>query len=121
MRVVIVDDSPIVTKMIEAHLSRLGYEVHAFNSPFGISNKVRELKPQVVLMDLGMPGLSGDKLLGFFKGHGNEFRVIVVSSAEENELKDLVTKGLAHDYYVKGKPLDTLVEKIIYQVNTLSA
>ena len=116
-KVVIVDDSPIVTKMLDACLSRRGYEVCVFNSPFGVSNKLRDLNPDVVLMDLGLPGISGDQLLKTFKRlEGVKFHTIIISSAGETELQALVSKGLAHDYYVKGAPIELLVEKVIRQV-----
>ena len=116
-KVVIVDDSPIVTKMLDACLSGRGYEVCAFNSPFGVSSKLRGLNPDVVLMDLGLPGLSGDQLLNIFKGlEGVKFRTIIVSSAGEAELQALVSKGVAHDYFVKGAPIELLVEKVVRQV-----
>ena len=116
-KVLIVDDSPIVTKLIESHLVRKGFEVSILNSPFGVSNKIREFKPHVVLMDLGLPGLSGEKLLTMFQETEKEpFKAILISSADESELKGMVRRGLASDYFIKGEPLDLLVDKVVRQI-----
>src|SRR6185369_273655 len=69
-KVLIVDDSPIVTKLIEATLITNGFVVEVSNTAFGVSQKIREFQPQVLLMDLGLPGLSGDALLGLIKNSG---------------------------------------------------
>lgn len=120
-RVLIVDDSPLVTNMVESYLFQKGYEVTALNTPFGVSNKIREFEPHVILMDLGLPGLSGEKLLDLCNGLASrEFRTIVISSKEEAFLKSLVSRGIADDYFVKGAPLNVLAEKINHQVQILS-
>ena len=119
-RVLIVDDSQIVTKMVGGFLSRKGFDVEVTNSPFGVSNRLREFRPQILLMDLGLPGLKGDKLLELCSTVGCEFRTIIVSSAEEKELKSVVAQGLAHDFFMKGAPLEQLEYKINQQILCLS-
>jgi hemerythrin len=111
-KVLIVDDSPIVTKLIAATLTAQGFTVEVSNSSFGVSNKIREFQPQVLLMDLGLPGLSGDALLGIIKESGATCHTIIVSSAPEAEMQNHVRKGLANDYYIKGTSLNLLVDKI---------
>lgn len=111
-KVLIVDDSPIVTKLIAATLATQGFTVEVSHSSFGVSNKIREFQPQVLLMDLGLPGLSGDALLGIIKESGVTCHTIIVSSAPEAEMQGHVRKGLANDYYIKGTPLNVLVDKI---------
>lgn len=114
-KVLIVDDSPIVTKLIEATLVMHGFKVEVANSSFGVSNKIREFQPQVLLMDLGLPGLSGDALLGILKESGVKCHTIIISSAPESEMKSHVANGLANDFYLKGTPLTVLVDKILHQ------
>jgi hemerythrin len=115
-KILIVDDSPIVTKLIEATLEKHGFEVEVSHTSFGVSNRIREFQPQVLLMDLGLPGLSGDALLGIIKESGVSCQTIIVSSAPEAEIQTHVSKGLANDYYLKGTPLEILVDKIRHLV-----
>jgi len=112
--VLLVDDSPIVTKLVSSYLSDKGFKVEVANSSFGVSNKVKELKPEVILMDLGLPGLSGENLIALFKKRDAGFncKVVLFSSAHEQEMKDIVARGVADDYFVKGGSLRDLEAKI---------
>lgn len=113
MRVLIVDDSMIVTKMMSQFLTSCGYTVDTSNSPFGVSNRIRETQPDLILMDLGLPGLSGESLLSLARkgGEGAGPKMVIISTNVE-EMRDLVAKGLADDFFVKGSPLHELEAKI---------
>jgi DNA-binding response OmpR family regulator len=122
IRILLVDDSPIVTNMVSSYLSDKGYSVAVVNSPFGVSNKIREFKPQVVLMDLGLPGLSGAKLMHMCKEKEDVpvCRIVIFSSVNEDEMRTLVDSGLADDYFIKGGSLKALETKIRHQADALS-
>jgi DNA-binding response OmpR family regulator len=112
MKVFLVDDSATVREMVSRYLTTCGYEVRTSESPFGASSIIRDWNPQVVLMDLGLPGLSGENLLGIVRKKGTESpRAILISSSEE-KMRDLVSTGVADDYFVKGNPLHELESKI---------
>lgn len=113
-RVMLVDDSAIVTKMVSKYLSERGYEVEVTNSPFGVTGRLKEYMPDVVLMDLGLPGLSGEKLLELCRGNKecSATKIVLFSSSDEQKMKDLVSGGLAHDYFMKGGSLQDLENKI---------
>jgi len=123
IKVLLVDDSPIVTKMVSNYLSEKGYKVDFANSPFGVSSKIKEFQPQILLMDLGLPGLSGEKLINLCRKNHDDLhlqcRVVLFSSANEEEMKDMVAKGLAHDYFMKGGSLKDLENKIHVQMAAL--
>lgn len=114
----LVDDSSIVTNMVSSYLSSKGYQVSVSNSPFGVSNKVKEFKPQVILMDLGLPGLSGEQLIRVCR-EKEDCRVVLFSSTDEDVMKDMVGRGVANDYFLKGGSLKDLEDKIRAQARTL--
>ena len=58
-RVLVVDDEPEITDIVEAFLSEAGYAVAAENSPANAVSKVNEFKPNVILLDIMMPGMDG--------------------------------------------------------------
>jgi len=113
-RILVVDDNPLVIKLTSQYLSRHGYEVAVSEGPFGVLNKVREFAPDVILLDLMMPGLSGTKLVELLKDariyHG--FQVILFSSEDEKAQSALIERGLAYSYFFKGQSLEGLSEKI---------
>ncbi len=118
-RIMVVDDSPLVTGMIAQYLCQKGYEVRASNSPFGILNALKEFAPHVLLIDLGLPGLRGETVARLCRENsgGHQPRIIVISSEEEDDLRQVVASGLADDYFVKGTDFDLLELKIAFQTS----
>lgn len=121
IKVLLVDDSPIVTNMVSSYLVHHGYEVSVTNSPFGVSSKIKEFQPQVLLMDLSLPGLSGEKLINLCRKKDGELncRIILFSSVGDEEMKELVDKGIGNDYFLKGGSLKELEQKIRNQAGSL--
>jgi CheY-like chemotaxis protein len=62
MKILIVDDSPSSLKLMERIVATLGHEVATHLGPFGTVSEVSRWRPDVVLLDLEMPGLRGDSL-----------------------------------------------------------
>ena len=58
-RIVVVDDQPDVLETLGLLLRRDGHDVRAFGDPRAAVDAVRAERPDVLLTDLGMPGLSG--------------------------------------------------------------
>ncbi|HEX5277779.1 MAG TPA: response regulator [Fluviicoccus sp.] len=73
---------------------------------------VRELKPDVVLMDIQMPGIGGleatRKLLNAFP----QVRILAVTVCDEEPLPSLLMKAGAAGYMTKGTPLPDMVAAI---------
>ena len=59
LRILVIDDMPSITNFMNILLKKLGHEVIiANNGPEGIA-KAREFKPELILCDIGMPGMDG--------------------------------------------------------------
>ncbi len=65
--VLIVDDDPSVLDLLQRSLSREGYTVHTLSNPGETLEKVRQLKPVSVILDVMLPGQDGWSLLGALK------------------------------------------------------
>ena len=63
LKVLIVDDDRTCREMIDAVLSELGHTVLTRDNPLGTSAEILRERPDVVLLDINMPTLSGDELL----------------------------------------------------------
>ena len=59
LRILIADDNPDIANSLKILLDGLGYETHTVNTGEAAISAVAALKPQVILMDIGLPGLSG--------------------------------------------------------------
>jgi len=58
-KVLVVDDEPEITEVIEAFLQSSGYEVFTENSPVVVVERVKEYKPDIILLDIMMTGMDG--------------------------------------------------------------
>ncbi len=58
-KVLVIDDEPEITEIIEAFLSNAGYDVQVENSAVEGLAKARSYKPDVVLLDIMMPVMDG--------------------------------------------------------------
>lgn len=87
VRVLVVDDDPDQTEMVARVLTRRGFVVEAANSPFGVSNKARSFNPDLIILDVNIPALSGDQLVGLIRKNSqlDNTRIILFSAMDEDE------------------------------------
>jgi len=70
--IIVVDDSRIVLDYVQDVLQGAGHNVVTVESPFGISGAVQRHHPDLVLVDVNMPALSGDALISIARRHAGE-------------------------------------------------
>jgi CheY-like chemotaxis protein len=63
LKVVVVDDDEIQLTVLKAWLGSQGHTVVTQNGPVGTTNTLLQEQPDIVLLDVVMPGLTGDALL----------------------------------------------------------
>ena len=66
-RIIVVDDEPEITEIIEAFLDNAGYNVKVENHPQNAIQLVREFKPDLILLDIMMPGTDGYQICNQIK------------------------------------------------------
>ena len=59
-RVLVVDDDPLIRNAVGDVLEKGGYAVDTHDSGFGLIVAIRDHRPDLVLLDVSMPGLRGD-------------------------------------------------------------
>jgi two-component system, NarL family, nitrate/nitrite response regulator NarL len=113
LRVVIADDHPYYREGLARLLRKNGIEVvgEASNGEAAI-RAAKETAPDVVIMDLNMPGMSGAEATRRLLEHAPESRVIMLSvSAQDEDVTDAM-RGGASGYLVKEAPVDQVIEGI---------
>jgi len=76
--VLVVDDEPQITEIIEAFLSNSGYEVHVTNVASEGLRLAKQLKPDVILLDIMMPDIDGYSLCNDLKADNDTSSIPVV-------------------------------------------
>jgi DNA-binding response OmpR family regulator len=108
----IIDDDKLITTIYSDFFASKGFIVSSTNSSFGVSNGIRSLEPDVILLDMNLPGLSGKGLLNVIACKVDCKIVLISSDSQKTEMEALVESGHAHDYFIKGEPLVKLRHKI---------
>src|SRR5690349_11731889 len=103
-RVLVVDDEPLVTRGLSSLLSRRGLVVTAVNDPLRFWTSLEEAKPNLVLLDLEMPKISGVELCRVIRNdrRWSELPVIFLSGHTDQVSVHRVFSAGADDYV--GKP-----------------
>lgn len=105
-RILIVDDDPAHLESTKGILEAEGYEVATHSQPFGSTNAITTFNPHLVLLDVNMPGLSGEKLAEVYRGNGRirHVRVMLYSSNDEDSLRAASRRLQLDGYVCKGNP-----------------
>jgi len=107
-RVLVVDDEPQVVSMLEEVLLSLGYETAgAFDGATAL-RLVPVYQPDVVLLDLAMPGMSGLEVFDGLHRNHPQIPVVVVTANQDAELGRQTLAEGAFDYVMKPFDLDVL-------------
>lgn len=113
-RVLLVDDHALFRKGIASLLNNLPeIEIvgEAGSGEEGI-RKASELKPDIVILDVEMPGLSGVETVDFIKKELPDCKVVMLTiSDEDNNLFNSIKNG-AQGYLLKSMDPDVLIEEI---------
>jgi CheY-like chemotaxis protein len=78
-RVLIADDEPEILELLSEVLSDHGYEVCTASTGAGALEAVPSFRPDVIVVDVTMPGLSGPEVLDGLRRSGSEVPVIAIS------------------------------------------
>jgi two-component system, OmpR family, KDP operon response regulator KdpE len=108
-RVLVVDDQPKVLKFIEIGLKIRGYIVYCATSGEQALQTIRQEKPDVMLLDMVMPGKDGFEVLRELRGF-SKMPVIAFSASPGNQ--DPAMQAGANDFMHKPFDPDEMVKKI---------
>ncbi len=114
--ILIIDDDMYIGDMLEEILIKEGYGVFRAYSGTEALLVLSDITPDLVLLDLMLPGLEGDKVLLQIKG----IPVIVVSAKADVNLKVNLLLGGAADYITKPFHTKELLARIAVQLRNVA-
>lgn len=112
LRVLVVDDEPAIRRFLRTSLKTEGYEVLEEETGEGALGEIRRREPDLVMLDLGLPGIDGLEVIRQVRGAGSIVPIIVLivraDEAGKVEARDLGTD----DYVTKPFGVDELLARI---------
>jgi two-component system, OmpR family, KDP operon response regulator KdpE len=111
-RVLVVDDEPEIRRALRTGLGYHDFEVRAVETGGEALTQAAAWRPDVVLLDLGLPGMSGFEMLAQLRQRGNRAAVIVVSVMPNETDKVRALDLGADDYVVKPFGMQELSARI---------
>lgn len=117
--VLVIDDSAIAIQKVKDVLKPAGYEVEGLDLVIHLPKMVKENPPDVILLDLSMPALSGINVATFIKRYESKPIPIVIYSSRPREELAAVARDLdAAGYVQKGDPDAVLIQAVRAAVKT---
>ena len=111
-RVLVVDDEPNITELVSIGLRYEGFDVSSAHDGRGALRAVRELKPELVILDVTMPDIDGLEVVRRMRAENIWMPVIFLTArdAVEDKIAGLTVGG--DDYIAKPFSLDELVARV---------
>ena len=112
LRVLLVDDEESYLQTAAKVFRRSGFDVELCTTGRDAVDLLRERTYQVVVLDLKMPGMNGQEVLGKIRDHHPAVQVIILTGhASADDAAACLTRG-AFDFLVKPGDLSHLMERV---------
>jgi DNA-binding NtrC family response regulator len=105
----IVDDEAVAREGLKLALKKKNYQVAAYESAESALKAIDERPPDLVLLDIGLPGMSGVEALGIVKERHPEVIVVMITAYEDVPTVVSSMKNGAYEYVVKPVQMDALL------------
>jgi len=113
--ILVVDDNPDNVEILRAFLESRGYAVSQAPDGRTALARMEQVRPELVLLDVMMPGMDGWQVCRTIKNHpefGGSTRVVMVTAKGAFEDKFEGLRNGADDYVVKPVDFKDLLEKV---------
>jgi two-component system OmpR family response regulator len=106
--ILVVDDDELHLELARVLLEDDRVEVLTHHNGYGVPERVKALQPDLVLVDINMPGLSGDRLARLLRDSDdtNHVPIVFYSSNDEDSLREIVSTCDVRGYICKGNPAE---------------
>lgn len=108
--VLVADDETSIRKLYQRELQREGYNVVFASNGQDAIKKARETSPDLVIMDIRMPGMNGIEAMGRILEENNEIPVVI--NTAYSSYKDSFLSWSADAYITKSSDLTELKDTI---------
>ena len=110
--VLVVDDEPAIRRFLRTSLKAQGYHVLEAQDGQEALNTIGQTVVDVVVLDLGLPGLDGFEVIEKLRKSGSSVPIVVLSSRTDEAGKVRALDMGADDYVTKPFGMDELLARI---------
>lgn len=114
------DDDSDILEVLQYILEDSGYEVETLSNGHNLFTKIKELQPDLILLDIMLGGLDGRELCRNLKSakETHDIPVILISASHYISLSSLSQNGGPDDFIAKPFDIDVLLRSVKRQLNT---
>ena len=113
-RILVVDDNVDSAESLELLLRLDGHTVESVYSPEEAIERARTFDPQVILLDIGLPGMDGYEVARRIRASGSRARIVAITGyGREEDVKRALASGF-DSHLVKPVDLKTLKRKVTH-------
>jgi len=111
-KILICDDDEGIIDVLEMIMEEVGHEVITVNDSMKVQEIINKEQPDLLILDLWMPRLSGQDVLRQLRNHSDNsnLRVIVISASRDGE--QIATAAGADQFIAKPFDLGNIIESV---------
>jgi DNA-binding response OmpR family regulator len=110
-RIVVVEDEPLLARALARGLTNTGFDVSLAHDGHDGYQLARQSEPDLLVLDLMLPSLSGIEVLRRLRSEGLSMPVLVMSAKDSKADTDSALEAGADDYLRKPFPFPVLVAR----------
>ena len=104
MKILIVDDSTVNNILLENLFESHGYDCYSVLESDSVIDTINTYKPDIILLDIMMPGLTGFDILKLMNKHSIKIPTIILTAYKNSDYKKQAKELGAVEYF--SKPFD---------------
>ncbi|NDP22643.1 MAG: response regulator [Paludibacter sp.] len=116
-KILIYDDDEEILLLCKAILSKYDFEVETLSRCENILNDVEAIQPHLILMDLWIPEIGGEKAIEILKQDESAKQTPVLLFSANADIKEICKKVNADGYIEKPFTINTLIETVKRHTN----
>ncbi|MFE5318675.1 response regulator [Paenibacillus sp. NPDC056579] len=121
-KILVVDDEPSISMLIEFNLKLVGFEVHCVYDGEAVFQAIQHFRPDVIVLDLMLPKMDGIQVCRKLRSQNNLVPIIMLTAMQDLSDKIAGLDNGADDYMTKPfspQELISRIQAILRRIQTL--
>lgn len=111
-KILVVDDEPSISMLIEFNLKLVGFEVHCVHDGEAVFNAIHSFRPDLIVLDLMLPKMDGIQVCRALRERNNLVPIIMLTAMQDLSDKIAGLDNGADDYMTKPFSPQELISRI---------